>query len=432
MSDSKPPQISISSGSVMDFDDSEPAPTQTNPKPKAKAKGKGKRKLRLKDPLATGRPSGWESAALPGGAIPDINDELSVLTGKVDVIPFSEKEDAQIVPTVLPGFNRAIRIGGAPTNCICLVHGPSKGGKTALCLAFVLSFQLQGHFTVYVDAEHTLDKKFASNVGVNNDLMKYLAPLTYEETTSKVEELIANFRKGRESGKIHPNRALLFIVDSITKLVPESELEELSKVGKGYPLRALMNSVWLDRLTPIVGSLPVLFVILAHEKVKLDANQFEKKYRVKGGEALVYDSTYVVRVQAIGKKKVIRKKKSIAVGILHKAVIEKNKVGICNEQFNFVMGNGKFGYPIGIDHCSGIVEEVKLRGDTSPIIRLSGGKYQHPLLGEGIQVSSDAALIRLLRQDSELTDNLITVLNESAIDAVVEEDKGEGDEGDTD
>ena len=64
-------------------------------------------------------------------------------------------------------------------------------------------------------------------------------------------------------------------------------------------------------------------------------------------------------------------------------------------------------------------------------MRKSGGKYEHPLLGEGIRVSSDAALVKLLRQDPELTDALITELNRTAIDAVVEEDKGEGDE-DTD
>lgn len=420
---------SVTSGSINDLDP-EPEP-QPQPQPQARKVRKVKR---TKSPAAPEpgtepeperKPSeSYPRAALPGGRIPDIRSELDILGKGVGAIRFADKADSIIVPTVLPGFNRAIRCGGAPMNCIAAIHGPSKGGKTAFCLALMRSFQLQAHFGVYIDAEHTLDKRFVSECGVDPSQMEYVAPLTYEETTSKVEQYIKNFRDGRDKGKIHPNRCLLFVVDSINKLVPENELEELSKVGKGYPLRALMNTVWLDRLTPIVGSLPILFVALAHEKVKVDAKPFEKKYRVKGGEGLIYDSTMVIRIQVVGtKKRTVGGTKVVAAQICE-GRIEKNKVGIASDRFRFVMGQGRAGYPIGFDYCEAVVEEARLRGDNSPIVRATGGVWRHGSLPDG-RIKGDAALVDFLRENPDTVDLLISELNDTAIEAVVSDDSEE-------
>ncbi len=408
-------EYGVSKGSLTDLDEPE------QPKQARKVR-KVKRTKAPQDQEPERKPSeSWSGAALPGGAIPDIRSELDILGKGAGAIRFADKEESIIVPTVLPGFNRAIRTGGAPANCIAAIHGPSKGGKTAFCLALVRSFQLQAHFTVYIDAEHTLDKRFVNECGVDASQMEYVAPLTYEGTTEKVEKYIANFRDGRDKGKIHPNRCLLFVVDSINKLVPENELKALSEVGKGYPLRALMNTVWLDRLTPIVGSLPILFVVLAHEKVKLDAMPFEQKYRVKGGETIIYDSTVVIRVQVVGTKKRTVDGKKVIVAQVCEGKIEKNKVGIASDRFRFVMGQGRAGYPIGFDYAEQILEEARLRGDNSPIVRGTGGVWRHDSLPDG-RIRGDAAFVDWLRERPEVVDALITELNDTAIEAVVSDD----------
>ncbi len=412
----------VSKGSVSDLDDSEPGP-----KPKAKKVRKVKKAKPGASKVERGPSESFASVALPGGEIPDVRPELEILGKGAGAIRFVDKADSIIVPTVMPGFNRATRCGGAPMNCIMAVHGPSKGGKTAFCLALVRSFQLQGHFGVYVDAEHTLDKTFVRHCGVDAKQMEYVAPMTYEETTKKVETFINNFRKGRDEGKIHPNRCLLFVVDSINKLVPKDELEELSEVGKGYPLRALMNTFWMDRLTPIVGSLPILFVMLAHEKVKIDALPFQKKYRVKGGDGLIYDSTVVIRVQVVGTKKRTVNGKQVIAAQICEGKIEKNKVGIATDKFRFVMGQGRAGYPIGFDYCEEIIEEARLRGEGSPIVRKSGGWWNHDLLPDG-KLKGDAAFVDWLRERPAVVDSMIAELNDTAIEAVVSDDSEDDNE----
>jgi RecA/RadA recombinase len=368
------------------------------------------------------KPKTWAKAALPGGEIPRSNPSLGILTKDVKLIPLSEKADTSIVPTTLCGLNRALKVGGVPTGRMGLFHGPSKGGKTALCLGLVRSFQLQSHLAVYIDAEHTLDKKFVSQCGVDLDQMQYLAPMTYEETTEKVEALINNFRVGREKGNIPLGCCLLIVVDSITKLVPKNELKELGEVGKQYPLRAYMNAVWLDKLTPIVGSLPILFVMLAHEKTKIDATVFEKKYNVKGGGSLIYDTSFVVRVKEVGVKKRTVAGKKVVVGKIHEGVVDKSKIGVQSEKFRFVMGQGREGYPIGFDYCEEVIEEAKLRGSDSPIVRQSGGVWKHDLIPDG-SMKGDAKFVDWLRENPKVVDAMVTELNETAIDVVIEEEE---------
>jgi len=354
------------------------------------------------------------AAAALNELIPDISDELSVLTEKVEgAIHLADLADTQIVPTIFPGLNRASQVGGVPVSCSMLVHGPSGEGKSAFAFGTCASFQRQGHFTFLIDAEHTAEKKFAGELGVDKDQMIIYRPQTYEGTTKRVEKLINNFKKGRDSGKIHQNRCLLIVVDSITKLVPEKELEDFGKVGKGYPIRALLNTAWIDRLTPVVASMPILFMMIAHEKIKIDASPWEDSIRIKGGDGLKFESTMSVRVWIQKKLKEGPTGKKIEVGRLHKAILEKSKVGICNEPFWFAMSNGKGTIPIGFDHAREVLEELKFRNEIGKsVIRKIGTKWKGDLLGDPIH--GDPQFLDKLRSDRAFYRKVVTALNEEA------------------
>ncbi|MCK5019339.1 MAG: hypothetical protein KAS32_19925 [Candidatus Peribacteraceae bacterium] len=359
--------------------------------------------------------------------IPDVSDEIELLNKnlKIKIKSLADRKEKTIVPTIFPGLNRATRVGGLPMASIMLVHGPSSEGKTVFVLGQAVSFQRQGHYVYYADAEWTLEKKFAEELGVDIDQLQLIEPDNYEETAMEIERVIRNFKSMRMKGKISKNRCLLFIIDSITKLVPKSEMAKIKEVGKAYPLNAILNTRWLDRLTPLIGIDPVFFIMIAHEKVKLDAEQWDDKFTIKGGKALYFDSTLVCRIDERKKIKIDNPngKKRIEIGTIHRGVIRKNKVGICNEEFSFVVSNGKGRADIGFDIPRMVIDEATLRGKDSPLSRGVGAVWKHDMLPDG-QIKGDDNLLDELREDEDLLNDIIEDLNETAVDAVIEVDDG--------
>lgn len=366
------------------------------------------------------RPANPATAALPDSEIPDLRQDLhSLLKGVGDVATLADKKETQIIPTIFTGLNRATRCGGLPVGRVITVSGPSGEGKTAFALGIALSFQRQGHFAHYVDAEGTLHKIWTiRDLGVNGEMLGYHIPLTYEETVKSIDKIIKNFTKMRDAMEINKSQALLIIVDSLTKLTPEKELEKLSEIGKGYPLRALFNTFWLDKLTPVLAKLPILFVILAHEKLMIDDQSPRKRYKTKGGDALFYDASMFFRIHT---SKTLRKEiegKRVEIGQLHDCMLEKNKLGIKREMFRFVMSNGKGGTPIGFDLAREVLEEAQLRGDNSPLIRKTGGVWHYDGFPEG-KIKGDEIVVRFLSKNKLILNELIAELNEGSMGAVV-------------
>ncbi len=352
--------------------------------------------------------------------IPDTSDQLAVLLKDVGDVKFlSTKEEASIVRTIFPGFNRASRVSGIPLNCMTLIHGPSKGGKTAFAMGMVLSFQQAGHLVFYIDAEGTLAKGWFEKCGGRPELLPYDVPDTYEQAVDRVNKLIKNFEKGREKGTIDKSQGLLIVVDSITKLTPEKELEKLGEVGKGYPLSALFNTVWLDKLTPKVTKLPIQFMMIAHEKRVLDSRSPVPVYKAKGGDSLIYDPSMVVRIDSAKKLKRKVKDGSVVIGQEHRGIVTKNKLGILAEQFVFVMSNGKGFCPIGFDLAREVMEEAKLRdGVKCHLTRKTGAVWHFPTFPDG-KIKGDENCARFLGKNPDVLVQIVAHLDDTAIDAVV-------------
>jgi len=357
-----------------------------------------------------------ESATLPSVEIPDVRSDLDVLLKGTGVKLLVDKAPRVVVPTIFPGFNRATRVGGLPSGIYC-VTGPSGEGKTALGLGLIQSFQRQGHLCHFEDAEGTLDKDFAQICDVDLDQLPYEIPETYEESHDRIAKLIKNFRNGRKSGDIHSDRCLFIVLDSITKLTPESELTK-KEIKKAYPLRALMNTLWLDKLTPVIAKEPIFFLMFAHEKEVIDEKSNVKIKKHKGGDALRYDSTLFIRVDIVKSLRAEIDGEKHTIGDLHRVIVQKNKVGIKKEQFFFVMSNGKGGTPVGFDVVRGIMEEAKLRGKNSPIVRASGGLWKHKGLPDG-SIKFDSKFLAYVSKRPGLIDQMIEDLNETAMEAIV-------------
>lgn len=354
--------------------------------------------------------------------IPDTSDQLSVLLHGVDGVSLlSDKIEQDVVSTIFPGFNRASRVAGAPLGRMILVSGPSRGGKTAFAGGIVKSFQIGGHLCHYEDAEGTLTEKWYAQCGINTKLLPYGIPETYEESVKRVDQLIKNFRKGRDKGTIDESQGLLIVIDSITKLAPKKELEKVD-VGKTFPLRALLNTIWLDKLTPIIVKLPILFMMIAHEKQVIDEKSNFKMFKPKGGDALIFDSSMMVHVDKAKKLTVTRtkggKKTSTMIGQQHRARVMKNKLGIVSEEFYFVMSNGKGSTPIGFDLAREVMHEARLRdGMNSPLVYRSP-LWKHKVFPGG-QIKGEPKTAAFLRRNPEVLTSIVDALNATAIEAVV-------------
>jgi RecA/RadA recombinase len=284
-----------------------------------------------------------------------------------------------VCPTRFTSFNRASKCGGIPGGMLGILHGPSQGGKTVFLAEILYDAWVTGGWGLFVDAEcRAVDIKWFSTICSSLDEIAYVKPKTYEACIKGIEKYRAKFRKAKDKGDLPPGAFLAIGIDSINRLTPSNELKELleGKVGaRGYPLRALLTSKWLDKILPTLERDEILVFIL-REGVKLDAMENQKKYIVKGGNAPIYDAGWICRVTSVAKvKKEVakadkedddgkkKKKKRVLIGEKHELEVIKNSLGPHLDEAAFFytsVGESK-STPLGLDFAREVREESLLR-----------------------------------------------------------------------
>jgi recombination protein RecA len=355
---------------------------------------------------------------LPGQG-PSTSDALKIIAGESKELPTMARvlQPIRFIPTILTSFNRAIVIGGAPVRATWVVHGPTASGKTVFALAMVNSFVQQGHLAAYIDAEHAVSKQWFEELGADMSKILFEQPDTFEETVDLVDMWIANFKKGKKDGKIPQSTAFIIVIDVIHKLVPKRELAKLSAgkaTTKDAPLekgwgryRANLISVWIDKLTPLVGKEDVAFLMLAHERGAAQSdNWFDPDYKVKGGTGLMYDAMVRVRIDnAFPTRIETGGAKKLEIGKAHHFTVAKNKVGYPNESGKFYTSNGKGSAPLGFDFAREIFIEAEYRG----FIKTSGSYLYLP---SGHKVQGRENTITYIRNNPEVYESLYEDLAE--------------------
>lgn len=322
-------------------------------------------------------------------------DMLSMIAGDSSKVQtLDDLKPIKVIRTNVTSFNRAMVLGGLPINTTGVVHGEPGSGKTLLCLSICSSATKLGHAAAYIDAEHALSKKWLKELDINTSGILFKQPDNFEEAFDLVDMWIANFKKGKADGKIPEDRAFIIVVDTIHKLPPKREIDQLKagksesqenskfkkggdNISKGWGmLRANMISVWLDHLTPLVGKNNIIFIAIAHEKEDKTQDWGQASYHVKGGTALLYEAMFRVRV---AKGKGLYEKsgsKNIQVGQEHVFSVEKNKVGYPHEFGRFFIGNGKGSIPCGFDSIREVWTEAKYR----KLVDQGGAWFTLPIL----------------------------------------------------
>ena len=119
----------------------------------------------------------------------------------------------RVIPSGSLRLDVLLGTGGIPRGHITEILGAEMAGKTTFCLHLVAEAQRLGELCAWVDADHALDPAYAQHCGVNPDRLYLVMPNNAEQALAIVESLV------------HSSSLALIIVDSVTSLVTQVELQ---------------------------------------------------------------------------------------------------------------------------------------------------------------------------------------------------------------
>lgn len=200
---------------------------------------------------------------------------------------------------------------GLPRGRVIEVFGAESGGKSTLSLFLMAQMQKSGGRVALIDAENAFDGSYATNIGLDVSKLLVSQPTSLEESMDIIKELV-------ETGLID-----IIVVDSVSALVPKSEVEGEDFMKDTMAIQARLMSRALRILSgPISKSKTiVIFINQIRDKVGVF---YGAKTTTSGGRALKFFSS--VRLE-VSKGSKIEGKNETQIGNQIIVTAVKNKVG---------------------------------------------------------------------------------------------------------
>ncbi|GAA0366013.1 recombinase RecA [Alkalibacterium iburiense] len=272
--------------------------------------------------------------------------------GKGSIMKMGEKIDTQVktIPSGSLALDVALGIGGYPRGRIIEVYGPESSGKTTVALHAIASVQANGGIAAFIDAEHALDPKYASALGVNIDELLISQPDTGEQALEITDALVS-------SGAVD-----MVVIDSVAALVPRAEID--GEMGDSHMgLQARLMSQALRKLSGSINKTKTIALFINQVREKIGV-MFGNPETTTGGRALKFYSS--VRLE-------VRRGESIKsgqdmTGNRTKIKVVKNKVA---PPFKLAMVDIMYGE--GISQVGEIVD----MGAEADIITKAGAWYSY-------------------------------------------------------
>lgn len=338
------------------------------------------------------------------------------------------------VQTWFVQLDHATRVNGFPVERVTLCHGPSNEGKTALAIGLAGSFLSLDHFARGLDAERTTDKVWVRKlIGdlVRHRRFRALRPDSYEQAITTTRDFAQDLIEARAAGEISEDTVAFQFVDSMRKLIPKNLLDEILKeetaVGeikmqnRQAMRQASANAAWLDELIPLADKAGIGFFLIAREIEDPDADDRTRKagqaFKVGGGKALRYDSSFQIRVQR--DRYVVDSEKNV-IGERHRCTVYKTKIGEKDGRgtvFYFHTSNGKW-VPFGFDRARDVLE----LGVRFGVVRLAGSSYSFAKKRVGIGENN---AVKSLSDKPELLRDVESAVREKFSDVEPEEESEE-------
>ncbi len=318
----------------------------------------------------------------------------------------SNHMQVEVVPSGSLALDIALGIGGLPKGRIIEVYGPESSGKTTVALHAIAEVQKVGGQAAFIDAEHALDPRYASKLGVNIDELLLSQPDTGEQALEIAEALV-------RSGAVD-----IIVVDSVAALVPKAEIE--GEMGDSHVgLQARLMSQALRKLSGSINKSKTIAIFINQLREKIGV-MFGNPETTPGGRALKFYSTVrldVRRVESI-------KMGNDIVGNRTRVKVVKNKVAPPFKQADIDIMYGE-----GISREGSLVDI----GTEMDIINKSGAwySYEGERLGQGrenakqfLKEHQDLALVieNKIREASSLS-TIVAAPTEAEIEAEKEEEQ---------
>ena len=331
--------------------------------------------------------------------------QIDKVFGKGSIVRLGDVEIEPIdaVSTGSLGLDLALGVGGIPKGRIIEIYGPESSGKTTLTLHIIAECQKAGGTCAFVDAEHALDVKYASNLGVDTDNLYVSQPDFGEQALEIVENLA-------RSGAID-----LIVVDSVAALTPKSEIE--GDMGDQHVgLQARLMSQALRKLAGVVHKMNTTVIFINQIRMKIGAMGYGTPETTTGGNALKFYASVRLDVRKIA----TLKQNEEPIGNRTKVKVVKNKVAppFKTAEFDIMFGEG-------ISRDGEIIDYgVKL-----DIIDKSGAwfSYKAAKIGQGRENAK-----AYLKEHSEISDEIVAAIKNSiGLDKLISGSGGKDEDGES-
>ena len=237
--------------------------------------------------------------------------------------------------------------GGVPRGLPTEIYGNPSCGKSSLCLRLVSEAQRAGIKCLYIDAEMAMTPALMEKNGVDIKTLVVARPIDGEDTFELIE---AFSEKGYG----------LIVVDSVSSLVPATELEN-DYDQDTIALQARMMSRGFRKITGLIHRTNTAVVFINQLREKMARMPGAKTTTTSGGRALPYYAGLRLEVVRIG----WIEKDKIREGMRVKIHTEKNKLHTPQRsvEVDFLFESG---FSVSVDLLSHLVKigEVKEVGRT--------------------------------------------------------------------
>ena len=205
--------------------------------------------------------------------------------GKGAVMKLGEENHRTIdvIPSGSLSLDIALGIGGYPKGRIIEIYGPESSGKTTFALHAIAEAQRKGGRAAFIDAEHSLDPKYAEALGVDTNELLLSQPDNGEQALEICEALV-------RSGAIS-----IVVIDSVAALVPQAEIE--GEMGDSHVgLQARLMSQALRKLSGVINKTNTICIFINQLREKVGV-MFGNPETTPGGRALKFYSSVRLEIR---------------------------------------------------------------------------------------------------------------------------------------